>query len=80
MQQILKFLINYASISFVYVDATAGWRSVDTSNVNKMFKIHLYQQQVEQLQLVEIIKYIHLQVLELLQLQTQVLDHQQLII
>ena len=24
--------INYASISFVYVDATAGWRSVDTSN------------------------------------------------
>jgi hypothetical protein len=25
--------INYASISFVYVDATAGWRSVDTSNI-----------------------------------------------
>jgi hypothetical protein len=24
---------NYAAISFVYVDATAGWRSVDTSNV-----------------------------------------------
>jgi hypothetical protein len=24
--------INYASISFVYVDATAGWRSVDTSD------------------------------------------------
>jgi hypothetical protein len=25
---------NYAAISFVYVDATAGWRSVDTSNVS----------------------------------------------
>jgi hypothetical protein len=25
--------INYAAISFVYVDATAGWRSVDTSNI-----------------------------------------------
>jgi hypothetical protein len=24
---------NYAAISFVYVDATAGWRSVDTSNI-----------------------------------------------
>jgi hypothetical protein len=24
---------NYSAISFVYVDATAGWRSVDTSNV-----------------------------------------------
>jgi hypothetical protein len=24
---------NYAAVSFVYVDATAGWRSVDTSNV-----------------------------------------------
>jgi hypothetical protein len=28
-----KISINYASISFVYVDATAGWRSVDTSNI-----------------------------------------------
>jgi hypothetical protein len=27
-----KISINYASISFVYVDATAGWRSVDTSD------------------------------------------------
>ena len=27
-----KISINYASISFVYVDATAGWRSVDISN------------------------------------------------
>jgi hypothetical protein len=25
--------INYASISFVYVDSTAGWRSVDTSSI-----------------------------------------------
>jgi hypothetical protein len=25
--------VNYASISFVYVDATAGWRSVDTSSI-----------------------------------------------
>jgi hypothetical protein len=25
---------NYSAISFVYVDATAGWRSVDTSNVS----------------------------------------------
>ena len=29
--------INYASISFVYVDATAGWRSVDTSNKDNVF-------------------------------------------
>jgi hypothetical protein len=28
-----KISINYASISFVYVDATAGWRSVDTSDI-----------------------------------------------
>jgi hypothetical protein len=28
--------INYASISFVYVDATAGWRSVDTSNIQNV--------------------------------------------
>jgi hypothetical protein len=28
--------INYAAISFVYVDATAGWRSVDTSNITNV--------------------------------------------
>jgi hypothetical protein len=28
--------INYAAISFVYVDATAGWRSVDTSDVTSV--------------------------------------------
>ena len=28
--------INYASISFVYVDATAGWRSVDTSDAGSV--------------------------------------------
>jgi len=27
---------NYAAISFVYVDATAGWRSVDTSNIDNV--------------------------------------------
>jgi hypothetical protein len=27
---------NYSAISFVYVDATAGWRSVDTSNVDNV--------------------------------------------
>jgi hypothetical protein len=27
---------NYAAISFVYVDATAGWRSVDTSNTSNV--------------------------------------------
>jgi len=27
---------NYAAISFVYVDATAGWRSVDTSNITNV--------------------------------------------
>jgi hypothetical protein len=32
---------NYVAISFVYVDATAGWRSVDTSNVADVIKIHL---------------------------------------
>jgi hypothetical protein len=28
--------INYAAISFVYVDATAGWRSVDTSDTSSV--------------------------------------------
>jgi hypothetical protein len=27
---------NYSAISFVYVDATAGWRSVDTSNIENV--------------------------------------------
>jgi hypothetical protein len=27
---------NYSAISFVYVDATAGWRSVDTSNIDNV--------------------------------------------
>ena len=27
---------NYSAISFVYVDATAGWRSVDTSNITNV--------------------------------------------
>jgi hypothetical protein len=40
------------------VDATAGWRSVDTSNVADVDKSISLQQQVEQLQLVEIIKFI----------------------
>jgi hypothetical protein len=31
-----KISINYASISFVYVDATAGWRSVDTSDTSSL--------------------------------------------
>jgi hypothetical protein len=29
--------INYASITFIYVDATVGWRSVDTSNRDNAF-------------------------------------------
>jgi hypothetical protein len=29
---------NYSAVSFVYVDATSGWRSVDTSNIADVVK------------------------------------------
>jgi hypothetical protein len=57
---------NYAAVSFVYVDATAGWRSVDTSNVADVLNPFIVATGGT-ITCVAIIKFIHLQDQELLQ-------------
>jgi hypothetical protein len=66
MQLILVITKNYAAISFVYVDATAGWRSVDTSNVVDV-QNPFVAATGGTITCVEILKFTHLQDQELLQ-------------
>jgi hypothetical protein len=53
------------SLTLIYVDGTQGWKSVQDSTTNHQLEIISLQQQVEQLLLVETLKHIFLQVLEL---------------
>ena len=54
------------SVTFVYVDGTQGWKNVQDSTSNVTGNPYVYKQQVVQLQLVVIAKFILLQVQEVL--------------
>jgi hypothetical protein len=59
------------SVTFIFVDSTQGWLNTMDSTSNVRASSHIVQQQVEQNQLAEILKFILLQVLALYVLQQQ---------
>jgi hypothetical protein len=58
---------NNTTATLIYVDATEGWRVIDTGSLSEVNIAELLQQQVEQNLHVEITKFIHLQDQELSQ-------------
>jgi hypothetical protein len=58
---------NNTTATLIYVDGTEGWRVIDTGSLSSVFiQPFIVAAQVEQLLVVEIIKFIHLQDQELL--------------